>query len=138
MGSPGTVTSQMQMISLPHVATRAQRTLNMSTMAGAMAGRPARCLLASRGNAVGRAVIASSRCRACSTQLGKGAPSVPYMRTVASENDGHDLAYIDCQPRVSRRCDACSDPLGKGPVMPAVEWLHFSGSLVTVLFSECP
>lgn len=132
MGDLGAVSSQMQTGCPQHVTKHVQRTLNMSTMAGAMAGRPARCLLASRGSAVGRAVIASSRCRACSTQLGKGAPSVPCMRTVAPETDGHGLEYAGCQPRASGRRDACSNQLGKSPAIPAVEWRHDSGSLVTV------
>ena len=84
-------------------------------MAGAVAGRPARCLLASRGNAVGRAVIASSRCRASSTQLGKGAPSVPCTTMATSEIDGPGLAYTGCQPRASGRRAACSSQLGRPP-----------------------
>ena len=122
MGGIGAVSSQMQAGSPQDAAKHVQRTLNMSTMAGAMAGRPARCLLASRGDAVGRAVIASSRCRACSTQLGKGAPSVPCMGTVASKIDGHGLAYTGCQPMASGRSDAGSHQLGKPSAMPVLEW----------------
>ena len=114
-----------------------QRTLNMSTMAGAMAGRLARCLLASRGDAVGRAVIASSRCRACSTQLGKGAPSVPCMRTVASATDRHGLAYTGCQQMASGRSNACSQ-LDKLSAMSAVKGPYDLGSLVTALSRQCP